>query len=138
VPSRRRNRGQRRGKPDPGVRDGTRALAKNHAIRIERESIAAAEARMTGASGAYDPQLKLELTARHHRDPITSIFSGAPSGHIAATDDSFASSVSVSQLFRTGAMASLTTFASREGNNSALNLFQPAYLTSLASNCGSW
>ena len=86
---------------------------------------------MAGASGAYDPRLKLELMARHHRDPITSIFSGAPLGHTAATDNNFASSLSVSQLLRTGAMASLTTSASREGNNSALTLFQPAYLTSL-------
>jgi len=108
-----------------------RALAKNHAIRIERESVAAAEAQMNGAAGAYDPQLKLELSARHRRDPITSILSGAPVGHTAATDNSFASSLSVSQLLRTGAMASLSTSASREGNNSALNLFQPAYFTSL-------
>ena len=108
-----------------------RALAKNHAIRIERESVAAAEAQVTGAYGAYDPQLKLELTTRHSRDPITSIFSGAPAGHTAATDNSFGSSVSVSQLLRTGAMASLTTSASREGSNGALTLFQPAYLTSL-------
>src|SRR5262245_14131064 len=108
-----------------------RALSKNHAIRIERESVAAADAQMNGAYGAYDPQLKLELTARQHRDPVTSIFSGAPAGHTAATDNSFASNVSVSQLFRTGAMASLTTSASREGNNSAFNLFQPAYFTSL-------
>src|SRR5262245_64041066 len=57
-----------------------RALAKNHAIRIEHESVAAADAQMAGAFGAYDPQLKLELSARHHRDPITSIFSGAPVG----------------------------------------------------------
>src|SRR5262245_36309531 len=80
-----------------------RSLAKNHAIRIERESVAAADAQMSGAYGAYDPQLKLELSARHSRDPITSIFSGAPSGHTAATDNSFASSVSVSRLFRSGA-----------------------------------
>src|SRR5262245_28451263 len=92
-----------------------RALAKSHAIRIERESVAAAEAQITGAYGAYDPQLKLELTARHSRDPITSIFSGAPAGHTAATDNSFGSSLSASQLLRTGAMASLTTSASREG-----------------------
>lgn len=108
-----------------------RALARNHASRIERESVAAAEAQMNRAAGAYDPQLKLELSARHRRDPITSIFSGAPAGHTAATDNSFASSLSVSQLLRTGAMASLSTPASREGNNSALNLFQPAYFTSL-------
>ena len=42
-----------------------RALAKNHAIRIERESIAGADARMSGARGDYDPQLRWDLTARH-------------------------------------------------------------------------
>jgi hypothetical protein len=43
----------------------------------------------------------------------------------------------VSQLLRTGAMASLTTSASREGNNSALSLFSPPTSPHLASNCGS-
>jgi hypothetical protein len=68
-----------------------RALARNHAIRLEREGITAADARMTEALGEYDPQVRLDLTARHSRDPITSLFSGAPSGEVAPTANSFGS-----------------------------------------------
>src|SRR5262245_66054690 len=57
-----------------------RALAKNQAIRIERESIAAADARMSGARGEYDPLVRFDLSARRRRDPATSLFSGAPGG----------------------------------------------------------
>ena len=108
-----------------------RALAKNHAIRSERETIAAADARMSGARGEYDPQLRWDLTARHRRDPNTSLFSGAPSGEVAPTQNSLGSTLSISQLFKSGATASLWTSASREGTNGAFTLFQPAYLTSL-------
>ena len=52
---------------------------------LEREGITAANARMTEALGEYDPQVRLDLTARHSRDPITSLFSGAPSGEVAPT-----------------------------------------------------
>ena len=108
-----------------------RALEKNHAIRIEREGIAAAAARMSGALGEYDPQVKFDLTARHSRDPITSLFSGAPAGDVAPTANSFGSSLSVSQLFKSGAVASAWTSASREGTNSSFSWFHPAYFTSL-------
>jgi outer membrane protein TolC len=108
-----------------------RALARNHAIRIEREGISAADARMTEALGEYDPQVRLDLTARHSRDPITSLFSGAPSGEVAPTANSFGSNVSVSQLFRSGAVASAWTSASREGTNSSFSWSHPAYYTSL-------
>jgi hypothetical protein len=34
----------------------SRALAKNHSIRVERENVAAADARARGSLGAYDPK----------------------------------------------------------------------------------
>jgi len=108
-----------------------RALQKNHAIRIERESIAAAEARMIGARGDYDPQLRFDVTTRRWRDPNTSLFSGAPDGKVAATSNLFGSSVSITQLFKSGSTASLSTSVTRDGTNNVLTLFQPAYLTSL-------
>ena len=37
-----------------------RALARNHAIRIEREGIAGLTARMSGAHGEDDPQLRFD------------------------------------------------------------------------------
>jgi HAE1 family hydrophobic/amphiphilic exporter-1 len=108
-----------------------RALAKNHAIRIERESVAAADARVSGARGDYDPQLRFDFTAGRRRDPNASLFSGAPAGEVAPTTTNVGSSLSVSQLFKSGAIASIWTSTSREGTNSQLTLFQPAYLTSL-------
>jgi outer membrane protein len=108
-----------------------RALAKNQAIRIERESVAAADARMSGARGDYDPLLRVDFTARRRTDPNTSLFSGAPDGEVAATSSSLGSSLSITQLFRSGGAASLWTSVSREGTNNVLTLFQPAYLTSL-------
>jgi len=108
-----------------------RALAKNHAIRIERESIAAADARMSGARGEYDPQLRFDVTTRRWRDPDTSLFSGAPSGRVAASNDSVGSSLAVTQLFKSGGTATLWSSVSRAGTNNTLSLFQPAYLTSL-------
>jgi len=108
-----------------------RALAKNHAIRLERESLAAADARMTGARGEYDPLLRFDVTGRRWRDVNTSLFSGAPAGEVAATNNLFGSSLSITQLFKSGATASLWTSVSRDGTNNVLTLFQPAYLTSL-------
>jgi outer membrane protein len=108
-----------------------RALAANHAIRIERESVAAAAARMSGARGDYDPQLHVDVSAERRRDPVASIFSGAPAGELAPTTNRIGSSLSITQLFASGATASLWTSASRDGSNSQLTLFQPAYLTSL-------
>src|SRR5215467_7202665 len=105
---------------------GAAAQEKNHAIRIERESIAAADARVVGARGDYDPQLHFDVTTRRWRDPNTSLFSGAPSGEVAATNNVFGSSLSISQLFKSGGTASLWTSVSREGTNNVLTLFQPA------------
>src|SRR5262245_32316450 len=108
-----------------------RALTKNHAIRIECERVAAAGARETSALGEYDPQFRLAIDAGHHKDPITSLFSGAPAGQVAPTQNDFGWSASISQLFKSGAVATVTSSTSRESTNSAFTLVQPAYLTSL-------
>ena len=104
-----------------------RALAKNHAIKIERE----AEARMTRARGDHDRQPRIEAGTRPAGDPLTSIVAGAPAGDRAPTYTSFESAVSVRQLLRTGAVATMSTSVARDGTNSALVLFDPAYTTSL-------
>src|SRR5436305_5588669 len=82
-----------------------RALQRNTDIRIEREVVAAAEAREAGALGSYDFRLHAEAAEHHHVDPITTLFSGAPPGEIMPTSTDFSSSVSVSRLFRNGATA---------------------------------
>ena len=109
----------------------TRALAKNRAIRIERDQVSAAAARSRSAAGVYDAQLRIDLTGRHHRDPINSLLSGAPTGRAAASENSFGSSVTISQLFRTGAVASASTSVAREGTDAIFSPFTPAYTSSL-------
>src|SRR5262245_18885033 len=115
-----------------GLADATaRALEKNHAIRIEREAVTAADARMTTARGAYDPQLNITIGATHHVDPVTRLFSGAPAGDVAPTINDFTSRASITQLLKSGAVATIASSTSRESTNSAFSLFRPAYTTSL-------
>ena len=109
----------------------TRALEKNHAIRIEREAIAAADARTIGARGAYDRQFSVNLNASHSKDPNSTIFSGAPAGDLAPTTNGFDWSASLSQLFKTGAVATVSANTSRQNTNNVYSLFRPAYFTSL-------
>jgi HAE1 family hydrophobic/amphiphilic exporter-1 len=109
----------------------SRALAKNHSIRVERENVAAADARARGSLGAYDVQMTLDVNARHHRDPVNSLFSGAPSGSPAPSQNSLTSSLSLSQRFRTGAIATASTSVTREGTDGVFSPFAPAYTSSL-------
>lgn len=109
----------------------SRALAKNHSIRVEREHVTAADARARGALGAYDAQLHVDVNARHHRDPVNSLFSGAPSGSPAPSQNSFTSTMSLSQRMRTGAVASASTSVSREATDGLFSPFAPAYTSSL-------
>jgi outer membrane protein TolC len=108
-----------------------RALQKNHAIKIEREGVAAAEARAMSALGDYDPQLRLEVSGGHRRMPTTSLFSGAPGDDLAPSQHGFESTFSISQLFKTGAVASFSSSVGRQDTNSAFTVFDPAYTTSL-------
>ena len=108
-----------------------RALQRNTDIRIEREVVSAAEAREAGALGSYDVRLKVDASEHHHRDPITTLFSGAPPGEVSPSNNDFSSSVSLTRLFKSGATASATAGVSRDSTNSFFTLFVPAYITSL-------
>ena len=109
----------------------SRALTKNHAIRVEREQVAAADARAAASLGAYDVRLNVDISGRHHRDPVNSLFSGAPNGRPAPSQNSFTSTISLSQRFRTGAVASASTSVAREGTDGIFSPFAPAYTSSL-------
>jgi HAE1 family hydrophobic/amphiphilic exporter-1 len=109
----------------------SRALAKNHLIRVQREHVAAADARARGSLGAYDVQLSVDVNARHHRDPVNSLFSGAPLGRPAPSQNRLTSTLSLSQRFRTGAIASASTSVTREGTDGVFSPFAPAYTSSL-------
>lgn len=108
-----------------------RALQRNTDIRIEREIVTAAEAREAGALGAYDFRLRIDASERHHRDPITTLFSGAPAGEVSPSNNDFSSAVSITRLFKSGATATGTASVQRDVTNSFFTLFVPAYITSL-------
>ena len=108
-----------------------RAMANNRDIQIVRESAEASEAQRTSALGAFDLQLRLDVEGHHHRDPITTLFSGAPPGEVAASQSDVTSTASVTQLFRTGAIATASASAARQTTDSVFTLFVPAYVTSL-------
>jgi HAE1 family hydrophobic/amphiphilic exporter-1 len=108
-----------------------RALSKNHAIRVERAQVAASDARAAASLGAYDLRLNIDVNARHHRDPVNSLLSGAPAGRPAPSQNTFSSIVSLSQRFRTGAVASASTSVAREGTDGVFSPFAPAYTSSL-------
>ena len=108
-----------------------RALQRNLDVRIEREVVAEADARALGALGSYDLRLRADASERHHRDPITTLFSGAPPGQVSPSNTDFASSLSVSKLFKNGATATGSATVARDMTDSFFTLFAPAYITSL-------
>jgi outer membrane protein TolC len=107
----------------------TRALESNEGILIERQSLTAAAAAVTGARGAYDPVLELESGWRRATDPVNSAFSGAPAGRDAPTAEIAEAGAAVRQLLRTGGVVSLRANASRGTTDGAFDLLSPAYGT---------
>ena len=73
-----------------------RALSLNQDIAIERESLVQADEAVRGTKGAFDPLLGLDAGYRQHTDPVNSLFSGAPAGHLGPTTKSFSFSASLS------------------------------------------
>ena len=108
-----------------------RALQRNVEIRVERENVSVAEAREAGALGSYDFRLKADVSERHHLDPNITLFSGAPPGDLAPFNNNLSSSISVSRLFKTGAVGSASATVGRDSTNNFFTLFTPAYFTSI-------
>jgi HAE1 family hydrophobic/amphiphilic exporter-1 len=73
----------------------------------------------------------MEFGAERHVDPVTTLFSGAPDGKVGASQHAISSSVSMTQLFKTGALATVTASAAREATNGLATLYAPAYTSSL-------
>ena len=107
-----------------------RALSRNPDIRIARDDVEAAGARELSASGSYDPRLHAEGGDHYHRDPIITLFSGAPPGSLSPWENDLTSSVSLTQLFKSGATASASASVARDTTNNIFTLFTPAFLTS--------
>ncbi len=106
-----------------------RALETNENIVIERQSLAAARAGVTGALGAYDPLLAFQSGWRRATDPVNSAFSGAPAGEEAPTAEYAEAGAVLSQLLKTGGVVSLRALASRGETDGAFDLLSPAYGT---------
>lgn len=103
------------------------ALEKNEGIFIERRSLAAADAAVDGAHGAYDPVLGVEAGWRRATEPVNSAFSGAPEGRPAPTDEAFETRAAVRKLLPTGGEISLRAASSRATTDGAFGLLSPAY-----------
>src|SRR5262245_31600247 len=90
------------------------ALAKNEGLTIERESVRAANAGVSGARGAYDPLLSVEGAHSRSRVPVNSSFSGAPAGQFSPETKSRDLSVGIRQLLPTGGAVSFNGSGGRE------------------------
>ncbi len=106
-----------------------RALERNHAIAIERDSFRIADASLTRADGSYDPTFHLEARYRDHTDPVNSAISGTIPPDLGPTYRNLTSSVSLSQLLPTGGNVSLTGLVWRDTAQSSFALLTPAYTT---------
>lgn len=105
------------------------ALEKNERIVIERESVAAAEAAVTGARGAYDPFLELQGGWQRVTEPVNSAFSGAPEGEPAPTTEVSDAGASLRQLLSSGGELSLWLGTARATTDDAFTLLSPAWDT---------
>ena len=105
------------------------ALEKNENIHIERQTLEAADALVTGAHGAYDPYLSIEGGWRRASPPVNSAFSGAGSVGFTPWTEVTETSASVSQLLSTGGSITFSSAASRSTTNGAFALLSPAYAT---------
>lgn len=105
------------------------ALAHDEAIAVRREALAAAEAGVDGARGAYDPRLGVEAAWRESRLPANSSFSGAPAGRLAPTAETGEAGVTVEQLLPTGGRVGLRVLGARATTDGLFEPLSPAYET---------
>jgi HAE1 family hydrophobic/amphiphilic exporter-1 len=109
-----------------------RALARNHDIAVQRESVALSEQAARRAEGAYDTLFRVEARGRTRTDPLNTIFSGAPEGAIGPRANSVSSSAGFSRLFSSGATASVSAGLSFDTTNNIFAVLSPSYFTSVA------
>jgi outer membrane protein TolC len=105
------------------------ALEKNERLVVEREAVAAADAAVLAARGAYDPLLGVRAAWQQAAPPVNSAFSGAPPGSLAPTTESAALGASLGELLATGGTLSLRSSASRETTDGSFSLLSPSHWT---------
>jgi outer membrane protein TolC len=107
-----------------------RALARNYAIVIERDSYASAGQRVRAFEGAYDFELGLGAAYARRTDPVNSLLSGAPEGEVAPDLRSLDFDVSLSRLLPSGGSLSLLAAGGRARTDSNFSLLSPSYASS--------
>lgn len=107
------------------------ALARNHDVRIERESLAIASAGLDGASGPYDPTLRVDTRYRDRTDPLNTVFSGAPPGEVGPEFEGTFGEAEISKLLPTGGALSVSASVARDRTDSLLVSLTPAYATAV-------
>jgi outer membrane protein TolC len=107
------------------------ALEHDEAIVIQREALAAADAGVEGAAGAYDPRFSVEAGWREGRLPVNSAFSGAPEGRLAPNAETTEATLGLEQLLPTGGTLGLRAFGDRATTDGRFEPLSPAYETRL-------
>ena len=105
------------------------ALEKNEGLVIERQSVAAATASISGAEGAYDPALEVDGAWLRSTEPTNSTFSGAPAGRFAPENESTELGAAIRQLLPTGGALTLRAQGSKATTDGTFALLTPAYDT---------
>jgi outer membrane protein len=106
-----------------------RALRKNEAIVIERESAAAAAAGVDGAQGAYDQFVELEGSWNRLQDP-SSAFSRSGVAPLGVPENQAGGvRLGIRQLLPTGGALSFRALGSRQTSEGTLGSPSPAYGT---------
>jgi len=105
------------------------ALEKNSDLVIERESVTTATANVSGAQGAYDPVLHLNGGWSRSQEPVNSVFSGAPLGHLGPEVEITQAGGGIRQYLPTGGSLDLTADGLKQTTDGTLFLLSPAYGT---------
>jgi outer membrane protein TolC len=103
------------------------ALVNAEGIVIQRESLAAAEAGVSGAEGAFDPRLVAEAFWNEGRLPVNSAFSGAPEGRLAPNSESAGLDVGLEQYLPTGGRIAATVGGDKVETDGLFDLLSPAW-----------
>ena len=107
------------------------ALANNPDIAVARTTVEQAGFGITGAQGAFDPQLGLQSSFVHQVTPIASIIGGSASGAVTSNDLLVGPRISgISPRFGTSYQAALTS--RRQTTDNAFVQLNPQYPAALS------
>src|SRR5262249_52460237 len=95
------------------------ALQKDEDPVIGRESVTRANAGLRGAQGVYDPVLQLDGDWSRSQEPVNSVFSGAPLGHLGPEFQVTEAGGGILQYLPTGGSLALTAHGLRQTTDGA-------------------